>query len=207
MGRLTATMFVSLDGVAQAPGAPDEDRQGGFDLGGWLAPYVDESMNEQIAEWFSRADAFLLGRRTYEIFAAYWPRVTDPAHPIAGPLNTLPKYVASRTLDRAEWANTTLIADDLPARVADLKQRTARELQVHGSGDLLRTLTAHDLVDEYRLWICPVLLGRGRRLFPEGAAPKALRLIDTATTDTGVAVHTYLPAGRVRTGEVGAEEA
>ena len=206
MGTLTATTFLSLDGVMQAPGGPDEDREGGFDLGGWLAPYVDEDMNGRIAEWFARADAFLLGRRTYEIFAAYWPRVTDADDPVAGPLNTLPKYVASRTLDRAEWADTTLLADDLPARVAELKRRTAREVQVHGSGGLLRTLVAHDLVDEYRLWICPVLLGRGKRLFPEGTAPKALSLVDTATIGTGVVLHTYRPAGQVHTGEVGTAE-
>lgn len=202
MGKLTATVFLSLDGVMQAPGQPDEDRDGGFDLGGWQVPYADEDMGRFVAEWFARADAFLLGRKTYQIFADYWPHVTNPDNPVASRLNTLPKYVATRTLERADWQHTRLLTDNVAARVAEIRNRTERELQVHGSGDLLQMLMAHDLVDEYRLWIYPVVLGRGKRLFGEGVAPSSWRLTDTRTTSTGVAVHSYESADiTVATGE------
>lgn len=201
MRKLTATTFLSLDGVMQAPGGPDEDRSGGFDLGGWLVPYADEDMGRFVAAWFAEADAFLLGRRTYEIFAAYWPRVTDADDPVAAKLNSRPKYVASRTLESTEWSGTTLIRGDAAEAVAGLKREPGGEIQVHGSGGLLRTLMEHGLVDEYRLWVHPVVLGRGKRLFPEGGAPAALELLDTRVTSTGVAVHTYRPGGAVRTGE------
>jgi dihydrofolate reductase len=204
--RLTMTTFLSLDGVMQGPGGPDEDRSNGFDQGGWLVPYVDEDMGTFVSEWFGAADAFLLGRMTYEIFAAYWPMVTDENDPVASRLNALPKYVVSNTLDKVEWNNSTLIrGDDLAEEIANLKQRPGRELQVHGSGDLALTLMAHDLIDEYRLWIYPVVLGSGTRLFREGITPAALKLVDTKTTSSGVVIHVYEPAGRPTYGSIPAE--
>ncbi|MEO3751626.1 dihydrofolate reductase family protein [Streptomyces sp. B6B3] len=204
--RLTTTMFLSLDGVVQGPGAPDEDPRGGFTQGGWVFPHADEDFGELVAGWFAAADAFLLGRRTYEIFAGYWPRVTDPADPIAGRLNALPKYVASHTLREAEWAGSTVLSGDLAAEVAALRQRPGGELQIHGSSELVRSLMAHDLIDEYRLLFFPVVLGNGRRLFTEGSTPTALRLTGTATTASGVVLHTYEAAGRPTYGSFGSPE-
>ncbi len=198
--RLTVTTFLSLDGVYQGPGGPDEDRSGGFDRGGWSFPYADEDFGKLVIAWFAQADAFLLGRRTYEIFAAFWPHVTDAADSVASRLNGLPKYVASRTLQAASWEGTTLLAGDVADEVRRLKAQPGRELQVHGSGDLLQTLMADDLVDEYRLFIYPVVVGSGRRLFREGAAPRSLKHATTATTSTGVVVATYERGGPLVTG-------
>jgi dihydrofolate reductase len=193
--RLTLTMFVTLDGVVQAPGGPEEDPSGGFEYGGWLVPYADDDMAQAMAGFFAHVDAFLLGRRTYEIFAASWPKVTDPDDPIAGPLNRLPKYVASRTLEDVSWEGSELLKGDVAAEVAELKRKPGRELQVHGSGGLAQTLIQHDLVDEYRLLTYPVVLGKGKRLFAEGAKPAALNLVDHKTTSTGVSIDVYTPAG------------
>lgn len=193
--RLTLTMFVTLDGVVQAPGGPDEDPSGGFEHGGWLVPYADDDMVEAMAGFFAEADAFLLGRRTYEIFAAAWPNVTDPDDPIASRLNSLPKYVASRTLDDVSWEGSTLLKGDLATEVAELKRKPGRELQVHGSGGLAQTLMQHDLIDEYRLLTYPVVLGKGKRLFADGAKPAALNFVDHRTTSTGVSIDLYTPAG------------
>ncbi|MFC7732698.1 dihydrofolate reductase family protein [Actinomadura keratinilytica] len=193
--RITLTTFLTLDGVMQAPGAPGEDTRDGFRHGGWQAPYADEALETRTAEWFAEADAFLLGRRTYEIFAAYWPLVTDEDHPIAGPLNTLPKYVVSTTLDTAGWNNSTLIRTDVIEKVAELKDRPGRELQIHGSGVLARSLLDHGLIDELRLWTYPVVLGTGRRLFEPGRTPTALRLVDSTPTGSGCVLSVYRPAG------------
>jgi dihydrofolate reductase len=195
-GRLTLTTFLSLDGVMQAPGGPDEDRSGNFQHGGWLVPYADADMGRIIDDVFAETDAFLLGRKTYDIFAAHWPRVTDPNDPVAGALNRLPKYVVSRTLDKAEWHNSTVIRGDMPKQVAELKRRHERQILIQGSSELIQTLLANDLVDEYRLLVFPVVLGSGKRLFGSGAVPAALALVDTKATSTGIVINTYRPAGK-----------
>lgn len=196
MGTLTLTSFVTLDGVYQAPGGPKEDPRGGFEHGGWSVPYGDEDFGRFVGEALERADAFLLGRRTYNIFASYWPKVTDPADPIASRLNALPKYVVSAGLQEPEWANTTVLSGDLGKEVAALKERTDREVQVHGSGLLAQSLLALDLVDKVHLLTFPVVLGTGRRLFAEGAVPTAFRHAGGRTTAAGVSIQTYEFAGR-----------
>jgi dihydrofolate reductase len=200
--RLTLTTFLSVDGVMQGPGGPDEDRSGGFDRGGWLVPHFDEDTGRFMDEVFDKVDAFLLGRRTYEIFAASWPKATDPDDPIASRLNTLPKYVASTTLDSATWHNTTIIKGDVVAAVAGLKEKPGRELQVHGSGRLARTLIDNDLVDEFRLLVFPVIVGAGRRLFADAGIATGLRLVDSRTTGSGTAIHVYQRTGRPEFGEI-----
>jgi dihydrofolate reductase len=195
MGSLTIATFMTLDGIMQAPGGPDEDRDRGFEHGGWSFPYFSDDKSEVVSEAFGRADCFLLGRRTYEIFAAHWPRVTNPDDRIASRLNSLPKYVASRTLEDLSWSGARLIEGDLAAKVAELKREPGRELQVHGSGVLAQTLMQRDLIDEYRLLLYPVVLGKGRRLFADGAKPSALRLVDSKTTSTGVTMNVYESAG------------
>ncbi len=204
--KLVVTTFLSLDGVMQAPGGPDEDRSGGFEHGGWVVPFVDDDMMRYVAEWIEVADAFLLGRRTYELFAQHWPRVEDADDLVARKLNGQPKYVASKTLSSVDWRGSTLIQGDVVAEIAKLKQLPGRELQVHGSGNLAQTLIAHDLVDEYRLWFYPVMLGSGRRLFPEGGVPKSLKLTGTRTTSTGVVIHICEPAGNLSYGAFEVED-
>lgn len=196
MASLTLTMFLSLDGVMQAPGGPQEDTSDGFEQGGWLVPYADADMNSFMEQTLLKAEGFVLGRRTYAIFAGYWPSVTDPDDVIASQLNGLPKYVASTTLSGAEWHNSTLLSEDVPQQVAELKQRTGGELQIHGSGRLAQALMDRDLIDEYRLLTFPVVLGAGRRLFHEGAYPTALELTGSRTTGTGVVINTYRWVGR-----------
>jgi len=193
--RLTLTAFISLDGVVQGPGGPDEDRDGGFELGGWTVPYWGDDIGAAIDGWFGEADAFLLGRRTYEIFAASWPKVTDAEDPVASTLNTLPKYVASRTLSEVTWNGSELLRGDVAQAVGELKRKPGRELQVHGSGALAQTLIAHGLVDEYRLLTYPVVLGKGKRLFGAGARPAALRRVQHSDTSTGVSIDAYEAAG------------
>jgi dihydrofolate reductase len=205
MRRLVVGTFLTVDGVMQAPGAPDEDRDGGFEHGGWLVPYFDEGMGQLITEWTNQADALLLGRRTYEIFAAHWPHVSDE-DPVASKLNSVPKYVASRTLETVEWDNSTLLNGDIAQEVADLKDQPGTEIQVTGSGELIQTLMKHDLVDQYRLWIFPVLLGSGKRLFAGGTIPGGLRLLGTKTSSTGVTIHTYERAGKLEYGSFALEQ-
>jgi dihydrofolate reductase len=198
--ELTVTTFVSADGVMQGPGGPEEDPSGGFTRGGWVVRHFDEDAGRFMDEVFEKVDAFLLGRHTYDIFAASWPKATDPDDPIASKLNTLPKYVASSTLTAPEWGPTTVLTGAVPAAVAELKQRPGRELQVHGSGELVRTLHEHDLVDEYRLLVFPVIVGEGRRLFPDRGVATGLTLVDSRTTGSGVAIHVYRPTGRPQFG-------
>jgi dihydrofolate reductase len=184
----------------QAPGGPDEDRAGGFEHGGWSFPYGDEEFGAAMVGWFDHASAFLLGRKTYEIFSGFWPNVTNPADPIASKLNALPKHVASTTLDSVSWHNASLLGGDVAAEVAKLKEQPGDELQVHGSGALAHTLIDHNLIDEYRLTYIPVHLGSGKKLFADGVKPAALRLLTSSTTSTGVIIATYEPAGDVQYG-------
>ena len=193
--KLTMTAFVTLDGVAQAPGGSREDRSGGFLHGGWFIPFVDEDFGRFIVEVFSRAGAFLLGRRTYEIFAGHWPKVTEPADPVASALNRLPKYVASRNLGQASWGPSTPVRD-VAEEVARLKRAEGKELQVHGSAALAQTLLAHELIDEIHLVEAPILLGSGRRLFGNGVVPAAFERVATRTTSKGLLLSILRAAGR-----------
>jgi dihydrofolate reductase len=200
--QLTVTTFLSVDGVYQGPGGPTEDTRDGFDRGGWLVPHFDEAAGHFIAQVFEQADAFLLGRLTYEIFNSFWPKVDDPGDPVATRLNSLPKYVASSTLADPDWANTTVISGDVAAEVRKLKERPGRELQVHGSGMLVRYLLEHDLVDRLNLMVFPVIVGAGRRLFPDQGPATGLALDRSRTTGAGVEISVYRPAGRAEFGEV-----
>lgn len=202
MRKLVVGTFLTLDGVMQAPGGPNEDRDGGFEHGGWLVPYFDQRFGEVMTEWTKRAGAFLLGRKTYEIFAASWPKATDPADEIARALNTRPKFVASRTLDEVTWSNSILLEGDVAEEVARLKAQEGGEIQVHGSGDLLQTLLEHDLIDTLRLWFFPVVLGTGKRLFGKGTIPCSFRLVETQQSTSGAILHVYERAGGLRYGEV-----
>lgn len=202
MRKLVVGTFVTLDGVMQAPGGPEEDRDGGFDHGGWLVPYFDDKLGEIMTEWTTRAGAFLLGRRTYEIFAASWPNSTDPADQIATALNTRPKFVASRTLKKVDWNNSHLLEDDVAEEVAKLKAQKGAEIQVHGSAGLLQTLLEHDLIDTMRIWQFPVVVGSGKRLFGEGTIPRSFRLVDSQQSTTGAVLHVYERVGDIRYGEV-----
>lgn len=201
MRKLVAGTFLTLDGVMQAPGGPDEDRDGGFEHGGWLVPYFDDKFARIMSEWTLRAGAFLLGRKTYDIFAASWPNA-EPGDEVGNVLNTRPKYVASRTATRLDWNNSQLIEGGVANAVAKLKAADGDEIQVHGSGNLLQTLLHNDLVDELRLWMFPVVVGSGKRLFGEGAIPRSFRLIETQQTGTGAVLHVYERAGELRHGEV-----
>lgn len=205
MGKLVSTLFVTLDGVYQAPGGREEDTRG-FEHGGWVFPYADDDFGKFITGVFERPAAFLLGRRTYDIFASYWPKVTDPADPVAAKLNALPKYVASSTLTDPEWAGTTVVSGDLGKEVTALKERTDGELQVHGSGALVRSLLALGLVDTLHLMTFPVVLGSGHRLFTEGAVPTRFEHTGGSSTSTGVAINSYDLAGRPEYGTFGLPE-
>ncbi len=205
MGKLTLTTFLTLDGVMQAPGGPREDPSDGFEHGGWLVPYADPDVGRFLGEVFGRARAFLLGRTTYEVFAAHWPRVTDPEHPIARRLNRLPKHVASGTLDRVTWEHSLLVRD-VRREIPELKLRYEGELQVHGSAGLARTLLRERLVDELNLLVFPVVLGHGKRLFEADAAPSAFTLQSARTIGAGVQLATYTLAGTPDYGSFAAED-
>src|ERR671922_332751 len=199
--RLTSTTIVTVDGVMQGLGAPDEDRRGGFERGGWVAPLFDDEGGTFLNQVYERAGAFLFGRRTYEIFAGSWGTWDDPGDsPIWTALNTQPKYVASTTLSDPKWANTTVLSGDVAAAVRELKARPGRELQVHGCGALFRWLLANDLVDEMNLFTCPVVVGQGTRLFPDTGRDRALELVESRATPSGVTIQVYRPTGRPQYG-------
>ena len=195
--------FLTLDGVMQAPGGPGEDDSGGFALGGWSVNYWDDRMGQVMDEAMSTPFDLVLGRKTYDIFAAHWPHATDEDG--AKPLNDATKYVASRSDPALEWSNSVLIEGDAAVGVAALKTQEGPELQVHGSGNLIQTLLRHNLVDQYRLWIFPLVIGSGKRLFSEGTRPAGLKLVDSVVSTTGVVIATYEPAGDIVTGSFALE--
>ena len=195
--KLTTTTNVSVDGVMQGLGGPDEDRRGGFERGGWALPLFDDEVATFVNQIYQRADAFLFGRRTYEIFAGSWGTWDDPGDsPIWTALNTRPKYVVSTTLTEPHWVDTTVLSGDVAAAIGELKAKPAGELQVHGSGALVRWLFDNDLVDEITLLTYPVVIGQGTRLFPDTGPDRALDLVDSRATTNGVTIQVYRPTGR-----------
>ncbi|HET6728210.1 MAG TPA: dihydrofolate reductase family protein [Jiangellaceae bacterium] len=193
MSKIVVFNSLTLDGVMQAPGRPDEDRRGGFEHGGWAQPYMDAVMGEVAAQGMAEGGPILFGRRTYEDFFSYWPHQTD--NPFTEVLDNSQKYVASRTLhEPLPWQNSTLLKDDVRQAVAEVREQPGKDIVVLGSGDLLQSLIRHGLVDEYMLLIHPLVLGSGRRLFPDGGSFARLRLVDSMTTTTGVIIATYRPA-------------
>jgi len=207
--KLTVQTFLTLDGVMQAPGGSEEDPSGSFTHGGWQVPFTDPAVGEFVVALNRHARAFLLGRRTFDIFRGHWPDQTDPADPLATAINSLPKYVVSRSLSEADttWRGqhpdtAHLVTGDVVAAVQALKSEPGDELQVWGSGDLLQTLLQHELVDRFRLMTFPVVLGSGRRLFGDGVLPATMRPVEVTVTDLGIVLGTYEPAGPVRHGEV-----
>jgi dihydrofolate reductase len=204
MRKIVANTFVTLDGVMQAPGGPEEDPTGGFKYGGWSVNYWDEMMGKAIGERMAMPFDLLLGRKTYEIFAAHWPFVkNDPA---ADKLNGARKYVVSRTLAKADWENSTIIKGDVVKEIVDLKKRDGPEIQVHGSGNLIQTLLKHGLIDEFRVWTFPLTIGGGKRLFDEGTIPAGLKLLDQVVSTTGVIIATYAESGKPKTGSFALEK-
>ena len=203
MRRLIVQSFVSLDGVMQAPGGPGEDDSGGFAYGGWSVNYWDEQMGQVMDQATSKPFAMVLGRRTYDIMAAYWP--TAPEEAGAKVFNQATKYVASRSRPALEWSNSVLLEGDAGDAIAALKAEDGPELQVHGSANLIQTLLRRNLVDQYRLWVFPVVLGSGKRLFGDGATPAGLRLVDSKVSTTGVVMGTWEPAGEIVTGSFAPE--
>ncbi|MGZ4131244.1 MAG: dihydrofolate reductase family protein [Actinomycetota bacterium] len=203
MRKLIVSTFLTLDGVMQAPGGPDEDDSGRFAWGGWSVNYWDEPMGRVMGEAMAAPFDLLLGRRTYDIFAAHWPKAVDD--PGAKPLNDATKYVASRGRPSLDWGPSVLIEEDAAEGVAALKRADGPELQVRGSGNLVQTLLGHGLVDEFRLWVFPVVIGSGKRLFADGAIPGGLELVESTVSTTGVVIGTYRPAGELMTGSFALE--
>jgi dihydrofolate reductase len=202
MRELVVNTFLTLDGVMQAPGGPEEDRSGGFEHGGWSFGYWDEQMQEVMGESMSKPFDLVLGRKTYEIFAAHWPYVDEPA---AEPLNKATKHVASTTLKELEWENSKLIDGEVPERVRALKEEDGPELQVHGSANLIQTLLEHGLIDEFRLWIFPLVLGEGKRLFDGGTLPAGFEVTGSQVFSTGVITATYRSGAEIKYGSFAAE--
>jgi dihydrofolate reductase len=203
MRKLVAVTQMTLDGVMQAPGGPEEDPTGDFEVGGWSVGYFDDVLGQQVGEAMSKPFELVLGRKTYEIFAAHWPFDEGP---IADAMNAATKHVASRTLDSVDWDGSKLIEGDVPAAIRSLKEADGPELRVVGSSDLLQTLLANGLVDEFQMWIFPVVAGSGKRLFGSGAVPTGLRLASSSTSTSGVIVATYEPEGEIRKGSFAFEE-
>jgi dihydrofolate reductase len=203
--KLVVTTFLTLDGVMQAPGGPEEDPSDGFSLGGWSVTLWDDVMVEHMGEgmWGTKEFGLVLGRKTYEIFAAHWPYSDEPGAEL---LNNATKYVASKTLDSVDWANSQLLEGDVPTAIARVKEEDGPELQVHGSSNLIQTLLKHDLVDEFRLMIFPVVVGKGKRLFGDGTTPGGLKQTDSKTSTTGVVITTYERAGEVPLGSFAFDE-
>ena len=197
MRKVIVNEFLALDGVAQAPGGADEDTSGGFEHGGWHLGYFDDASQQWVLKSITEAGGFLLGRRTFEIFAAYWPNAPEEEQVIAEPLNNQPKHVASTTLSEPlEWQNSTLLKGDVPQAVAALKQEDGGDVHVIGSTQLVQTLVEHDLVDEFRVMIDPLVLGGGKRIFRDDGVLRPLQLLDHEVTGTGAILATYAPAGR-----------
>ena len=203
--KLTTITNVSVDGVMQGLGGPEEDRSGGFERGGWALPLFDNEAATFVNRVYQRADAFLFGRRTYEIFAGYWGVMADSGNPIAAALNTRPKYVASTTLTEPQWADTTVLSGAVAAAIGELKAKPAGELQVHGSGNLIRWLFDNQLVDEITLLTYPVVIGQGTRLFPDTGPDTALELVESRATSSGVTIQVYRPTGRPQYGTATAD--
>jgi dihydrofolate reductase len=190
--KLMVQEWVTLDGVVQAPGMKDEDRSGGFEHGSWSLPYFEDTSMKWVVDNLNEAGGFVLGRRTYELFAGHWPNASEEEQPMAQPLNSKPKFVATKTLtEPLEWENSTILPGDVAKAVADLKEEDGDHLLVIGSAELVKTLVDHDLVDEFRMMIDPLVIGGGKRLFPEDGALNELKLIDSETTKTGAILATY----------------
>jgi dihydrofolate reductase len=204
MPKIIVNAFVTLDGVMQAPGGPDEDPEGGFLHGGWQAPFKDDVMGRLVMRGFADADSFLLGRKTYDIFSNYWSKVTDLNNTIATALNSQPKYVVSRNLERVTWNNSSVIKGDVVAELRRLREQPGQTLQTWGSTDLLQTLLTNDLIDEYRLFIFPVVLGSGKRLFASGTVPAALKQVESVTSEKGGTYHRFERNGKPTYGRIGA---
>ncbi len=202
MRELIVNTFLTLDGVVQAPGGPEEDPSGGFEHGGWSFGYWDEQMQSVMGESMSKPFVLVLGRKTYEIFAAHWPHTDEPG---AEPLNSATKHVASTTLEELEWENSKLIEGEVPDGIRALKEEDGPELQVHGSANLIQTLLEHELIDEFRLWIFPLVLGKGKRLFDAGTLPAALELARSQVSSTGVIMATYRSGAEIKYGSFAAE--
>jgi dihydrofolate reductase len=205
MRKLIVLSFLSLDGVMQAPGGPEEDPTGGFKHGGWLVGYLDDFLLKVMVKQMSKPFDLLLGRKTYEIFAAYWPYANTSEDPFAAKLNNAKKYVASKTLTKLDWNNSELINGDLPEGIKRMKKQNGPEIQIHGSGNLIQTLLKHDLVDELWLKIFPFTLGAGKRLFAEGTIPAGFKLLESEISPSGVIIASYERAGEVKTGSFGLE--
>ncbi len=201
MRKIVVLSFVTLDGVMQAPGGPEEDKAGSFRWGGWSVGYWDDFLGKTMGEQMGRPFDLLLGRKTYDIFAAYWPKMRND-NPAAVGLNKAKKFVVSTTLKKPEWANTTVLKNNVVSEIKKLKEQNGPEIQVHGSGNLIQTLLKHDLVDEFRLKIYPVTLGKGKRLFAEGTIPAGFQLVESNTSPKGVIVASYIRAGEVKTGSL-----
>jgi dihydrofolate reductase len=203
MPKIIVNAFLTLDGVMQAPGGPEEDREGGFPHGGWQGPISGEDVGRLVTEGIADADGFLLGRKTYDLFSSFWPKVTDPSNSIATALNSRPKYVVSRSLERVSWNNSRLIKGDVVAEIRKLRQLPGRTVHTWGSTEVLQLLQKNDLIDEYRLFIYPVVLGSGKRLFGSGTVPVAFKQVESVAAGKGATYYRLTPGGKPEYGTIG----